>query len=56
MREVLTQFPLINLVIVGQLLFFGIFVGALLWVFRKGSNDFYQQLSELPIEQNKELR
>lgn len=55
MKEVLAQFPLINLVLFGQLLFFSVFVGALFWVFRKGSNDFYQQLSELPLDQKKEL-
>jgi cbb3-type cytochrome oxidase subunit 3 len=55
MSEVFKQFPMINLVLVGQLLFFTIFLGALLWVFRKGSKDFYQQLAELPLDQHKEI-
>lgn len=50
MKQVVSTFPLINLVLVGQLLFFTIFVGALAWVFRKGSKPYYDQLAQLPIE------
>ncbi len=50
-RDVLTQFPLMSLVITGQLLFFAIFVGALIWVFRRKSRAFYEQLSKLPMDE-----
>jgi cbb3-type cytochrome oxidase subunit 3 len=49
-RNVLTHFPFMNLVIFGQLLFFAIFVGAIIWVYRKKSGVFYQQLSNMPLD------
>lgn len=44
------NFPWINLVVVGQLMFFAIFMAALVWIFRSGSKDFYKNLSELPLD------
>lgn len=49
-KQVLTQFPYLNLVLVGQLMFFAIFVGALFWVFRPGSKECYRRLSAMPLE------
>lgn len=49
MRQVLSQFPFTTLVLVGQLMFFTIFVGAIFWVFRKGSKEAYGYLSEIPF-------
>ncbi len=49
-RDVLTHFPFLSLVVIGQLLFLTIFVGALFWVFRKGSKSFYDRMSSLPID------
>lgn len=50
-RDVLTHFPFMSLVLVGQLTFFAVFVGALFWVFRRGSKGFYQNLAELPLDE-----
>lgn len=50
-RELLTRFPLINLVLVGELIFFAIFSLSLFWVFRKGSKDFYSRLAALPLNE-----
>jgi hypothetical protein len=48
--EVLSHFHLPVLSCLGLLLFFGVFVGMLFWIFRKGSDEFYQALSDLPVE------
>lgn len=49
-RNVLTHFPFMSLVIFGQLLFFAIFVGAIIWVYRRKSGEFYRQLSNMPLD------
>ena len=51
-RDVLTHFPLMSLVVFGQLLFFAIFLGAIVWVFRRRSREFYQDLSQMPLREN----
>lgn len=45
------NFPWINLMIVAELMFLALFLGALVWVFRRGSKQFYQKLSQLPLEE-----
>lgn len=50
MKQVLTQFPFTSLVVAGQLIFFTIFIGAILWVTRRGSAEAYKYLSDLPFE------
>ena len=40
----------IDLVVLGELMFFAIFVFALIWVFRSGSKGFYDQLANLPLD------
>lgn len=52
--EVLSRFPHVWLTCVGLLLFISVFLGALAWVFRKGSSDFYEKLSASPLERAKE--
>jgi cbb3-type cytochrome oxidase subunit 3 len=49
-RDVLSHFHLPLLSCVGLLLFMGVFIGALMWVFRRGSKEFYQKLSDLPLD------
>lgn len=49
-QEFLKNFPLMDLVVVGQLLFFSVFMAALLWVFRSGSKGFYEKLAALPFD------
>ncbi len=34
------------------LLFFSVFIGVLVWVFRKGSSEFYQSLAGIPLEKD----
>ena len=41
------RFPLVSCA--GLVLFLGVFMGALLWVFRKGSEDFYASMERLPL-------
>lgn len=50
-QEFLKNFPFMDLVVAGQLIFFAIFVGAVFWVFRSGSKNFYQKLAALPLEE-----
>ncbi len=49
-QEFLANFPFMNLVVLGQLLFFSVFVAAIVWVFRSGSRGFYEKLAALPLE------
>jgi cbb3-type cytochrome oxidase subunit 3 len=46
------SFPLLSSF--GLLLFMGVFVGALFWVFRTGSSKFYSDLSDLPFKLEKD--
>ncbi len=48
---VLAKFPLMNLVCTGEVIFFLVFLAALVWVFRKGSKNFYKELSNLPTQE-----
>ncbi|MBT4088650.1 MAG: cbb3-type cytochrome c oxidase subunit 3 [Deltaproteobacteria bacterium] len=32
------------------ILFFSVFIGVLIWVFRKGSSEFYRSLARIPLE------
>lgn len=49
LRETLKHFPLIGLVMTGQLIFLTVFLGTLFWVFRRGSKPFYDRLASLPL-------
>jgi hypothetical protein len=49
LKQVLTQFPFTTLVLVGQLIFFAVFIGALGWVVRSGSDEAYEYMSGLPF-------
>ncbi|MGZ3694825.1 MAG: cbb3-type cytochrome oxidase subunit 3 [Bdellovibrionota bacterium] len=51
-RDFLHGSPHIDLVVCGELIFFTIFVGAALWVFRKGSAGFYDHLANIPLEKD----
>ncbi|HTL11916.1 MAG TPA: cbb3-type cytochrome c oxidase subunit 3 [Bdellovibrionota bacterium] len=50
-QSVLSHYPLTGLTCVGLLLFFAVFMGALLWVFRKGSSAVYTNLQNLPLQE-----
>lgn len=43
-----TQVPM--LVSMGLLIFLGVFAGAIAWVYRGGSKEFYEKLGRLPLE------
>lgn len=49
-RDLLSHFPLINLVLAGEVIFFVVFFGSFFWVFRKGSDAFYDKLAAMPLE------
>ena len=38
------------------ILFFTVFVGVLLWVFRRGSSEFYHSLARLPLDAEQEIQ
>jgi cbb3-type cytochrome oxidase subunit 3 len=52
-QQVLALFPHIGVTGFALVLFFGLFIGMLIWVFRKSSRGLYDELSRLPLEQTK---
>lgn len=44
----------IPLTVVGMLIFFTFFLTALIWTFRVRHTKFYQQLAEMPLEEERE--
>ncbi len=53
---VLSHFPMKSLPFIGLMLFLGIFILMLFWIFRKGSDSFYKQMGELPLNNEKNER
>jgi hypothetical protein len=49
-REFLKNYPYIDLAVAGQIIFFLLFVAAIFWVFRRGSGQFYEKLSHIPLD------
>lgn len=49
-KEALLKLPLSHMAELGLFLFIALFVGAVLWVNRKGSEKVYKHLEELPLE------
>lgn len=49
-REFLKNCPYVDLAVIGQLIFFVLYITALVWVFRSGSKSFYERLARLPLE------
>lgn len=49
-KIVLSGYRLIHLNIFAMLLFFVIFLGALIWVYRKSGHAHYQYMQELPLQ------
>ena len=50
--QVLKAFPHTGLTCAGMLIFIAIFAGALIWVFRRGSDRYYRDASLMPLELN----
>jgi len=50
MKEALSYFPLKSLPLFGLALFLMTFIGVMLWAYRKGSDEVYEQASQLPLD------
>ena len=48
-QQVLAHYHLPQLACLGLLLFMGVFGGALAWVWRRGSGEFYGAMEHLPL-------
>lgn len=55
-KEALSRLPLQNLSALGLTLFILLFVGAVLWVYRKGSDQVYKHIEELPLDSSVDLK
>jgi hypothetical protein len=51
-REVLSQFHLPSLAILGLFLFLSVFLTTLFWVFRKSGDPLYRTLQQLPLQED----
>ncbi len=49
-KQALDHYRFIGVSCVGLAIFLGVFIGALLWISRRGSSDFYEQMEKLPLE------
>lgn len=49
-KEFLAHFPHTAWTAAGLILFLTVFLLAVLWVYRRGSTDFYRGLADLPLE------
>lgn len=48
--ELLSHFPYIGLICTSMLLFLSVFLGVLVWTFRKNAVSKYQRMECLPLE------
>lgn len=48
-KEALSQFAYPDLILVSFLLFFFCFIGVLLWTLQKGRKEYYQQMAQMPL-------
>jgi cbb3-type cytochrome oxidase subunit 3 len=46
LSQVASKFPMIWLTCLGMLIFLGVFLGVVAWVFRRGSTELYQHIAE----------
>ena len=44
-QQYLAKFPMTNLVVAGELIFFFVFLAIAIWVYRRGSEKIYADLS-----------
>lgn len=51
-REWLSHLHWSTLPIITMMMFISVFVGAVIWVYRKKSGEIYAQISRLPLEDN----
>ena len=50
-QKALLSFKWTGLTCVGLIVFMSVFMGVLLWVFRKGGSSFYSELESLPFQE-----
>jgi cbb3-type cytochrome oxidase subunit 3 len=50
MSSVLSKYHLPGLACLGLLIFFGVFVGAVAWIHRRGGAEFYRSLGKMPLD------
>ncbi len=54
-QQVLRNFPHIWLTVLGLVLFFSVFIGALLWINRRSAAALYQEVERYPLEERGEI-
>ncbi len=50
-KQVFESFDLTILPSIGMVLFLTVFIGMIIWVFRKNSKEIYQEMSQIPLEE-----
>ncbi|MFO1519830.1 MAG: cbb3-type cytochrome c oxidase subunit 3 [bacterium] len=50
-KDALSHFHLPFLTCIALLIFFTFFAGMLVWIFRRGSGNFYQRIEQLPLNE-----
>lgn len=53
-QKALLFFTDIDLTLVGLMLFFSVFVGSILWVYRKNSGQTYSYIEQLPLNEGEQ--
>jgi cbb3-type cytochrome oxidase subunit 3 len=53
-RQVLSNFPYALMPTAVMLLFLLFFISVVIWVYRKGSTEFYGQIEQLPLQEDGE--
>jgi len=53
-REFLSHLHWTWLPVISMILFMAVFIGACLWVYRKGSQEIYRELGDLPLQEKGE--
>lgn len=56
MSQVVSRFPHPEIAGVALVLFLTVFVGAAIWIYRKGSQEIYRKMGEMPLETGEEKR
>ncbi len=52
-RQVFENFDLTILPSIGMILFLSVFLGMVIWVFRKNSKQIYSEMSQIPLEEER---
>lgn len=56
MSQVVSRFPHPEFVAMGLIFFLCVFVGAAIWIFRRGSAEIYRRMEKLPFDKSEENR